>query len=316
MRYIALLGILLATPAAAVDSLSTGGVVAFAGANVGGTFVGAGGTPSFRIGDGISTASATVGTATAQALSQSSPFVLRARVIASSGTGATGLGAAVSSFTVNQRVEGAPGTTARVDYAFSLDGSLAPGTPGFTIPNYYDQATVYLYAARGSVVGAQVVETPDGPDLLASTTQGAVSQWLPNFSPYYTDSFSPTIIPGGLAGFCLGPAPFCSGLSGSVDTTLNIGWDQPVGEDYVLGALLVLTGYGVNDFSHTLRLKRVELDPGYTLVSGGDGALVQRPNGTYSLVPEPGTWALFILGFGIIGTAVRRRFTSARVLSR
>ena len=35
--------------------------------------------------------------------------------------------------------------------------------------------------------------------------------------------------------------------------------------------------------------------------------------GTAGIVPEPATWALFILGFGVIGATLRRRSGAVRV---
>lgn len=45
----------------------------------------------------------------------------------------------------------------------------------------------------------------------------------------------------------------------------------------------------------------------------GNGAAVVSGNLTLSAVPEPTTWALFILGFGAIGHTMRRRSNQVRV---
>ncbi|OHB31114.1 MAG: hypothetical protein A2790_10720 [Phenylobacterium sp. RIFCSPHIGHO2_01_FULL_69_31] len=82
---------------------------------------------------------------------------------------------------------------------------------------------------------------------------------------------------------------------------------------FVLGALMVedLVA-GTIDFSHTAKLVGITAltDAGAPAgLTSDSGRLVDRGDGSYGIaaVPEPGTWALMILGFGAAGAALRAR---------
>lgn len=82
---------------------------------------------------------------------------------------------------------------------------------------------------------------------------------------------------------------------------------------FVFGALMVEDLVeGTIDFSHTAKLVGITAltDAGAPAgLTSDSGRLVDRGDGSYGIaaVPEPGTWALMILGFGAAGAALRAR---------
>lgn len=108
-----------------------------------------------------------------------------------------------------------------------------------------------------------------------------------------------------------GPAAFADGSS-SINFTFsnfNVGesfiWDIDVDQDNIAtvfgNQLIGSTGYA--DFSNGLR------GNGTFVAFGQQGAqfVINTFTPTPQGVPEPGTWAMMIFGFGIVGNALRRR---------
>jgi PEP-CTERM motif len=62
----------------------------------------------------------------------------------------------------------------------------------------------------------------------------------------------------------------------------------------------------VCDFGQTSAFNLGALPPGVSWTSGS-GVLFTGGNGA---VPEPATWAMMILGFGMVGSRLRRRFAN------
>ena len=128
-------------------------------------------------------------------------------------------------------------------------------------------------------------------------------------SPSFEDVFTPFTIDrlGLLTGAIIETS---AGLSFSLAQINDLG-DNMV----VLDFLPVQNGpFGVSSFS----IRQTALGPGtYQLVVGGTANASAAANNSYAgtlnfaPVPEPGTWAMLLLGFGIIGFGMRRRNSTA-----
>lgn len=116
-----------------------------------------------------------------------------------------------------------------------------------------------------------------------------------------------------------GPAAFADGAS-SIDFTFNdfdvgetFSWDIDVDFDSTIltvfgNELIGSTGYA--DFSNGLRGNGI-----FAAVAGNDDAaqfMIQTFTPTPG-VPEPTTWAMMILGFGVVGSKMRRRKSKTRM---
>lgn len=124
---------------------------------------------------------------------------------------------------------------------------------------------------------------------------------------------------GDLTGFSLTPGSISgSGTIYTFDTLIDLG----VATDFDIGLYLAIyPGWNggssiAADFSHTLRLsgiKAVSSDGSVldTIVTGlGSSGYVYDANGSHlatAAVPEPATWAMMIVGFGLVGATKRRR---------
>lgn len=117
------------------------------------------------------------------------------------------------------------------------------------------------------------------------------------------------------------PLPTVSSQSGGVGVTTSscTGQDtyllQPGDSFYIWARLSVLrSAAGVTDASHTFNIEfspeiANAVDPGLTdqlaqNLIGADGGNFSVPA---SAVPEPGTWAMLLAGFGVIGSVIRGR---------
>ena len=65
-------------------------------------------------------------------------------------------------------------------------------------------------------------------------------------------------------------------------------------------------------FDQPLALGMHELTISGTITPGGNGVVSVNGGLTLNAVPEPATWALFILGFGAVGAGMRRRSSQVR----
>lgn len=95
---------------------------------------------------------------------------------------------------------------------------------------------------------------------------------------------------------------------GSVCLLGYSGFGDPIGRG---GAIDALSAFDVGAYTHggDELINGVHFTPAKFRLGFEDGNLVYQSAG----VPEPGTWALTIMGFGILGAALRRRHIPAHI---
>lgn len=105
-------------------------------------------------------------------------------------------------------------------------------------------------------------------------------------------------------------------------TSFTLEFDLQAGSVFTLASWLYADDVndGTVDFFNTAKVTGVSVSAGGSL-SSASGALTALPGGGYGYptaaagVPEPATWAMMIMGFGLIGGAMRRRRATALVLA-
>jgi hypothetical protein len=70
--------------------------------------------------------------------------------------------------------------------------------------------------------------------------------------------------------------------------------------------LYAVISNGGADFSNTATVN-LTVPTGVTFTSASGAFLTQVDSPVIGLVPEPATWAMFLLGFGVVGYSMRRR---------
>lgn len=76
----------------------------------------------------------------------------------------------------------------------------------------------------------------------------------------------------------------------------------------IVGALQFVPGAGNNDIFEAYSLQTALLGSGdYTLTFVGRGEGSFEGVMSFGAIPEPATWGMMLLGFGVIGFAIRRR---------
>lgn len=117
------------------------------------------------------------------------------------------------------------------------------------------------------------------------------------------------------AGLCAGE---CEAGLYPGDDELSLSFALAAGSSFTLASWLYADDVSVGsvDFFNTAKVSGISVSNGATLTSAS-GALQALPNGGYGYpaalagaVPEPGTWATMLLGFGVIGFGLRSRRTS------
>jgi hypothetical protein len=238
--------------------------------------------------------------------SQSDAWVNRIDInSAATDTRAIVIGSAMSLFAVNQRLTGDPGSTATISYTIGIDGSFAPGNNLHYPPPQFAAAQNFIYYLlpySGRALSTTVVTDQFGTYIDFVSTNGRTSIGRSNI-----DENAPFRI-GGLAA-CFGADTRCSQggvFNDTRTTTFNIGVDQ---DFFILGFLASQTN-GNTDFFNTAKLQTIGLAPQFGLISEDGGALQRSANGSFRLpVPEPSSWAMMIIGFGIVGGSMRRQTT-------
>jgi hypothetical protein len=100
-------------------------------------------------------------------------------------------------------------------------------------------------------------------------------------------------------------------------TTLTLDFEVLAGESFTLAAWMYADSVDQGatiDFFNTAKFSGLtaQTEAGEAvLVTSASGALVAKPGGGFGYVaagiPEPASWAMMIIGFGVAGSAVRRR---------
>lgn len=178
---------------------------------------------------------------------------------------------------------------------------LAAGAAAGLIIAAPAQAAVTVSYPTGQVIN---LVTTDGVDFSGTFRADLFGT---GGDPNFTSSFS-FVVPGpgevGIAAISIRTSAgsnvdFTSGLlNGVTPFTIDNGFVDSA-------SISSLIAGGLNTFTLNGTLNAPQGDG-----TGGFGGDVSF---TLGVVPEPATWALFILGFGVIGGALRRRSTAVRV---
>lgn len=118
----------------------------------------------------------------------------------------------------------------------------------------------------------------------------------------------------------LGSAQLCAvaagcGAGNYPGSNLSLNFNLAAGSTFSLASWLWADDLnaGTIDFFNTARVSSVTVSPGASLTSAS-GALVALPGGGFGYpaaavgaVPEPASWAMLIIGFGIVGYSLRSR---------
>jgi hypothetical protein len=251
--------------------------------------------------------------ATISAKAQSGAWLNRLAVT-SDITKGWGAGGAVTQFAINQSVTGAPGSMAHISYAFSMDGSFVLGPDEHYIPPaFFPKQYVQFYTGAYAGTAYSVTEQTDfyGNHLLFDASNGMHTISRSEGYPGYLNTLTNLIA---IDVACDETASYSRCADGGLFAdTLTFSFDVQVGESFYIFGYFFSRTNGEADFFSTTKLLSIDLAPEFGLVSEDGGVLVRNPNGTYHLpVPEPGTWALLVAGFGLTGVAVRRRGWLAR----
>lgn len=207
---------------------------------------------------------------------------------------------ALSFWADNLSVRAADGGPVTLSISFSFEGSYVgpccdAANPSSTFGN------AYFLAAPGRFLDIGQGEE-DGPISFTTSLGSAVLRG------------QATAVPGGLlsvASLCDGDDgedgcdPFAASATYTLDFTIGSDEDFWLAGYFFVGDLA--QGESVDAF-HSARLLGISIDPGAVLTSES-GRIVRRADGSYGLpaaIPEPATWAMMILGFGLVGMRMRR----------
>jgi hypothetical protein len=173
--------------------------------------------------------------------------------------------------------------------------------------NYFDYMSIYLHLG-----------SPSRNILFANTSQeltgfGQVNAWG---NGYFTNEWLNAGSATGFASSTFGD-PASGPFGGSMFTTIAI----PTGTSQLGFAFTLDVGCRVSnsacDFGNTGTFSFGDLPTGlsWTSDSGTLFSALAAPPVPGGAVPEPATWAMMILGFGLIGSAMRSRTKAAKRIS-
>jgi hypothetical protein len=259
-----------------------------------------------RADNGLISVGATLGPGTANSIRSQSDAWVNKLEIQSTATQGLVYGTGLSFWALNQTVLGAPGQTVSISYTFGVDGSFAPGPGGTYLPPQFvppQGLNFYFLAYRGRAEALTVETDALGSQLLFSSSVGQINFGRAAGSPGTIDTMP---APFAARAPCFGGDTRCI-VGGVFDERYTLTFDVMTGEEYFLVGYLNSNTNGQTSFFNTSRLIEIDLDPNFVLNSEDGGVLTRNASGTYNLaVPEPGTWAMLIAGFGLVGAVARR----------
>lgn len=298
--------LMLAAPTLAANGISGGFAYSYLDPDKGGPIAP---TTQFNIveGNALVTAGGNAGAGTGNAVkSQSRAWVNKLEITSDAAQGFV-FGSGTSVTTINQKVTGSGDTPVRIQYSVGVDGSYTPGPAANYLPPQFappQNVTYYFLAYKGVAFGLSKQTDQFGDYLYFDSSVGHNTLSRNSSAAGYSFTLPS---PFAAESVCFGAAPGCL-ASGSVNTTLTLGFDVLPGEDYFIVTYLSSQTSGQTLFFNTARLLSVELAPQFDLISGDGGALQRNASGTFfAAVPEPANWALLISGFGLVGAMQRRR---------
>lgn len=110
---------------------------------------------------------------------------------------------------------------------------------------------------------------------------------------------------GGNGGFVGGVSDFTTSYSLTAYTDAT--FTTTIGSPVIVNKLAPVGPTGPGDFLSTANLTGITARYVRYNVLGAAGGNVGLSNISFNAVPEPSTWALLIVGFGMVGVAARRR---------
>ena len=196
----------------------------------------------------------------------------------------------------------------------------APGTDGvgdFAFHTTYDAASDTY--RRTSLVNGNWIEQSFSATHFEQRSNGILQIRIPHNAATAQGraNFEANFSMLGMAQFCTFTDNQCGDLVTNPEgIDLQLRFSLAAGSTFTLAGYLFADDFydGTADFYHTAKMTGITVSQGASLVSAS-GTLVDLGGGNYGYpavtggVPEPATWALFILGFGLVGAAMRRRQT-------
>lgn len=206
---------------------------------------------------------------------------------------------ATSFWSDNLTITGAGNIPVDVTVRVSFDGVVQQGNdldgPG--------SGNIFLAAGFGTINGVSH-PTEQSPILVDTSRQ--------DFYLLGEDSQ----VPGGIRAldqFC--PEEDDCGI-GQLSKDMQISFSVNPGETFWLAGYMFLNDVPsgrLADFYHTAKLTGIDIPAGFGLQSES-GKITRLEDGSFGIaaVPEPASWAMMIVGFGMVGAGVRGRRYTAR----
>lgn len=180
----------------------------------------------------------------------------------------------------------------------SLLQSIETGTTGATTYNGFLRSAVYQNTLGTLDFYYQVAITS------INTGDEVFNLTASNFLGFTVDALVDTTDFDGGGIFTAANNPNLQGPAGSTTTASRNGSGSVVRADFGANGL---EGAGQTSATYIFRTNATNFNLGGTFTTQ-DGSVAQRANfAPIAAVPEPASWAMMLMGFGVIGGAMRRR---------